>query len=273
MNRRWGSPTGPCPFVSSPSLAPFPIPARRPDNGGMFPLGYVSSSVADPGLSLCRRHLLSLHFPGWVRTVLLSVDVAKSFGSLMVSIRSRSPAGLMLVDFCRCWGFCFPSLAPSQRRPPGIEYPRGAGQPRETRHGHSPRSPVWNRIENPAQASEMGRAPATPRYEAEMRGKFRGGTASADGLPAVTWVTSGVMSNFRSLPARCIGRRLPSTPQRKSQALGVPVNISVRTFVGSPPRRTLMVRHRRMTTLLFAIRIARGSIRTIFGQSHVLNPV
>ena len=73
-----------------------------------------------------------------------------------------------------------------------MENPWALGNRRETRLGHATRSPVWNGLENPAQASEMDRAPATPSYETEMRGRFRGGGAvSADGLPAVTGVTSG----------------------------------------------------------------------------------
>ena len=49
------------------------------------------------------------------------------------------------------------------------------GSRRETRLGHAIRSPVWNGLGNPAQAAEMDRAPATPRYDTGVGEKFRGG--------------------------------------------------------------------------------------------------
>ena len=52
---------------------------------------------------------------------------------------------------------------------------RGAGQPPCGEMHYAAPSPVWNGLENPAQAAKTGEAQAKPRYETEVRGKFRGG--------------------------------------------------------------------------------------------------
>ena len=115
-------PCRPYVFLTVAIVGSFPsIPACRPGQWRGFPPVHVSTSVADR--CRCLRPLLSLRFPGWFRTVLLSVDVAGSFGSLMVGLRSRSQVCALQVDFCRCEGLFLPST--SQRNVWEDGNPRG----------------------------------------------------------------------------------------------------------------------------------------------------
>ena len=108
----------------------------------------------------------------------------------------------------------------------GMENSRDETRPRPT-------EPCLERDQDPAQTAETDRVPATPCYETERREEFRGEegrTVSVGGLRAVTGVASDLVSDFRFLPARCIGRGLRASPQRKSQVFfgGCRVLIPVR---------------------------------------------
>ena len=158
-------------FCLSPSLAPFLRyrPAGRGNGGGSLPFTFPPKSPTGP----LPTTPAFLRYTGWFRTVLLSVDVARFVAFLLSRAQPRSPAGSMPADLCRCWSFVPTLYPPSQKHILEDRKSAGTGSRRETRRGPATRSPVWNGPENPAQASETDGAPAEPRYETEMRGRFR----------------------------------------------------------------------------------------------------
>ena len=167
--------------------------------------------------------------------------------------RAAPFAGRLDTDgFLLLFGVLSPPLLPSRKYDPGKEKPVGCWAATARRDAASPHgvlSGAGLRTRPRLPRRIVRRRP--PRYETEMRRRFRGGgggggrTVSADGLPAVTGVVSGVMSGSRFLPARCIGRRLLATRRTKSQASFIArfekLSSSPRSCLGQAPAPSPLV--------------------------------